>query len=50
MINIDREHLRTTYRAIPYMRSRFTHADIVLRCGLLNQLEEYLFDAPGHKF
>jgi len=46
-IHVSREHLRETFRAIPYMRSRYSNADIVLRCGFMNQVEQKLFGKGG---
>lgn len=48
MIHISREHLRKTFRIIPYMRSRYTNVDIISRLGLLNELEDYLFGKGGY--
>lgn len=47
MINVTREHLRDTFRVIPYMRSRFTNADIIHRFGLMDEVEAYLFGNNG---
>lgn len=47
MIGISKERLRETFDGIPYMRSRFTSADILLRCGLLPAAREYLFGKGG---
>lgn len=47
-IGISRERLRDTFRRIPYMRSRFTNADIIYRLGIQDELENYLFGPGGH--
>ncbi|MBR1705165.1 MAG: sn-glycerol-1-phosphate dehydrogenase [Bacteroidales bacterium] len=47
MIGVSREHLRDTFRHIPYMRSRYTSIDLVLRAGLLPEVEEHLFGPGG---
>ena len=47
MINVSREYLRSSYRIIPYMRSRFTTIDLINRLGLLDTLEDYLFGNNG---
>lgn len=48
MIHVTREHLRETFRIIPYMRSRYTNVDIISRLGILDELEEKLFGKGGH--
>ena len=48
MIGVSREKLRTTFRAIPYMRNRFTNIDLIHRVGLMDEAEAYLFGAGGH--
>ena len=48
MIGVSREKLRTTFRAIPYMRNRFTNIDLIHRAGLMDEAEAYLFGAGGH--
>ena len=45
--NDVREH-RTTFRAIPYMRNRFTNIDLIHRAGLMDEAEAYLFGAGGY--
>ena len=47
MIHVSREHLRHTFRIIPYMRSRYTNVDIISRLGLMNELEQHLFGKGG---
>ena len=47
-IGISRERLRYTFRRIPYMRSRYTNADIIQRLGVQDRLEKYLFGPGGH--
>lgn len=44
MIGVSREKLRSTFRCIPYMRSRFTSVDLLQRAGLLEEAETALFD------
>ena len=44
MIGVSREKLRSTFRCIPYMRSRFTAVDLLHRAGLLEEAETALFD------
>ena len=48
MIGVSREKLRSTFRAIPFMRNRFTGIDLIYRAGLMDEVEEYLFGAGGH--
>ena len=48
MIGVSREKLRTTFRAIPYMRNRFTNIDLIHRAGLMDEAETYLFGAGGY--
>ena len=48
LIGISRERLRDTFRRIPYMRSRFTNADIIRRLGIQDELENHLFGPGGH--
>lgn len=47
-IGISRERLRDTFRRIPYMRSRFTNADIIYRIVIQDELENHLFGPGGH--
>ena len=46
-IGISRERLRDTFRRIPFMRSRFTNADIIYRLGIQDELERKLFGKGG---
>lgn len=46
-IGITRERLRDTFRRIPFMRSRYTNADIIYRLGIQDALEQKLFGAGG---
>lgn len=48
MIGVSREKLRSTFRAIPYMRNRFTGIDLIYRAGLMGEVEEWLFGKGGH--
>ncbi len=48
MIGVSREKLRSTFRAIPFMRNRFTGIDLIYRAGLMGEVEEYLFGKGGH--
>ena len=48
MIGVSREKLRSTFRAIPFMRNRFTGIDLIYRAGLMDEVEEYLFGTDGH--
>lgn len=48
MIGVSREKLRSTFRAIPFMRNRFTGIDLIFRAGLMDEVEEYLFGKGGH--
>ncbi len=48
MIHVSREHLRETFRIIPFMRSRYTNVDIIARLGLQDELENVLFGKGGH--
>ena len=47
-IGISREKLHSTFQGIPYMRSRYTSIDLILRAGILPELEERLFGKGGH--
>lgn len=47
MIGVSREHLRETFLAMPYMRSRYTAIDAVHRLGLMRGLEDHLFGRHG---
>ena len=47
-IGISRERLRDTFRRIPYMRSRYTNADLINRLGIQDELEQHLFGPGGH--
>ena len=47
MIGISRAKLRETFLAIPYMRSRFTGIDVILRAGLMERVTDYLFGPGG---
>lgn len=48
MIGVSREKLRSTFRAIPFMRNRFTGIDLIYRAGLMEEAENYLFGKGGH--
>lgn len=43
---LSREKLRSTFRAIPFMRNRFTGIDLIYRAGLMEEVENYLFGKP----
>ena len=47
MIGVSREKLRKTFRAIPFMRDRFTCIDLIYRAGLMVEVEAYLFGKGG---
>lgn len=47
MIGVSREKLRSTFRAIPFMRNRFTGIDLIYRAGLMEEAENYLFGKGG---
>ena len=47
MIGVSREKLRKTFRAIPFMRDRFTYIDLIYRAGLMDEVEAYLFGKGG---
>ena len=47
MIGVSKARLKETFQGIPYMRSRFTSADVLLRAGLMPQVEEALFGPEG---
>ncbi len=47
MIGVSRERMRTTFSYMPYMRSRFTHIDVIFRCGLIDELIGRLFGKGG---
>lgn len=48
MIGVSREKLCSTFRAIPFMRNRFTGIDLIYRAGLMEEVENYLFGKGGH--
>ena len=48
MIGVNREKLRNTFRAIPYMRNRFTNIDLIHRTGLMDEAENYIFGEGGY--
>ena len=47
MIGVSREKLRKTFRAIPFMRDRFTGIDLIYRAGIMDEVEAYLFGKGG---
>ena len=47
MIGVSREKIRKTFRAIPFMRDRFTGIDLIYRAGLMDEVEAYLFGKGG---
>ena len=47
MIGVSHEKLRKTFRAIPFMRDRFTGIDLIYRAGLMDEVESYLFGKGG---
>lgn len=47
MIGVSHEKLRNTFRAIPFMRDRFTGIDLIYRAGLMDEAENYLFGKGG---
>lgn len=47
MIGVSHEKLRKTFRAIPFMRDRFTGIDLIYRAGLMDDVEAYLFGKGG---
>ena len=46
-ICVSRNELRTAFRRMPYMRSRFTVIDIVFELGLMEEVENALFGKGG---
>ncbi len=46
-IGVSREHLRETFRLLPYMRNRYTSIDVLYRCGYMDELDERLFGKGG---
>ena len=50
MICVTREKLRSTFKGIPYMRTRFNGIDIIFRLGLMDECLDYLFDGPSPVF
>ena len=46
-IGVSRERLRKTFSYIPYMRSRFANIDVVYRCCMMKEVEDYLFGKGG---
>lgn len=49
-ICVSREKFRSTFLGIPFMRSRFTSIDAILRLGLMDECVNYLFDGPNPVF
>lgn len=49
-ICVTRERLRSTFLGVPYMRSRYTSIDAILRLGLMDKCVDYLFDGPNPVF
>ena len=47
MIGLTNKDLKTTFRALPYMRNRYTIIDLIYRCGLMEKAEEALFGKDG---
>ena len=47
MIGLTTKDLKTTFRALPYMRNRYTIIDLIYRCGLMEKAEEALFGKDG---
>ena len=47
MIGVSHEKLRKTFRAIPFMRDRFTGIDLIYRAGLMDEVESFLFGKDG---
>ncbi len=47
MIGVSREHLRDTFRCIPFMRNRYTNIDLIYRCHLMGKVEKHLFGKGG---
>ena len=47
MIGITRSRLRETFLLIPYMRSRYTAVDVILRAGLMDKADARLFGPGG---
>ena len=47
MIGVSRERLKETFRGIPYMRSRYSAIDFILRAGLTGDVTTCLFGKGG---
>lgn len=47
MIGVSKKELKEAFIRIPYMRSRFTSIDLILRAGLLDKVQEFLFGKGG---
>jgi glycerol-1-phosphate dehydrogenase [NAD(P)+] len=47
MIGISRARLKETFLLIPYMRSRYTAVDVILRAGLMDKADARLFGPGG---
>jgi glycerol-1-phosphate dehydrogenase [NAD(P)+] len=47
MIGITRARLKETFLGIPYMRSRLTVIDVIMRFGLMDNVVDYLFGDGG---
>lgn len=47
MIGLSNADMRTAFRALPYMRSRYTIIDLIYRCRLMDKVEDALFGKGG---
>ena len=48
MIGLTNQDLKTAFRAMPFMRSRYTIIDLLFRCGLMDEAENFLFGKGGY--
>ena len=48
MISLTNQDLKTAFRAMPFMRSRYTIIDLLFRCGLMDEAENFLFGKGGY--
>lgn len=48
MIGLNNNDLMTAFRAMPFMRSRYTIIDLLYRNGLMSEAERFLFGKGGY--
>ncbi|MCF0168369.1 MAG: sn-glycerol-1-phosphate dehydrogenase, partial [Bacteroidales bacterium] len=48
MIGVSKERLIETFRCIPYMRSRISSVDLILRVGAFEECEKFIFSGKQY--